>query len=313
MWKKTLILFAVISVASLGAPAGAITNGQSDDGAHPFVGQLFLYVPDEVDPPFDDPGAWFNCSGTLVSPTVVVTAGHCTFAIGEDGGSTTTGGGDGSGGNDVWVNFEEAPDYDDLPFSGDYGREENQQRYEDRIDWLASQSAWRQGTAFTHPDFDEAAFYLADLGVVVLDEPITLPVYGKLPSLHRLNRYQSTPKKDTRFTSVGYGLEKVLPFADFGGDTRRTANQMLVTLKGTMPSLQGTWAIFSGNNGKVHKGGTCFGDSGGPIFEAGTRRIVAVVSFGISPNCTDNTGGYRVDQADDLDWLASRFGLAPKT
>jgi hypothetical protein len=311
MWKQMLIVFAMVSVASLAVPAGAITNGEPDGGAHPFVGQLFLYVPDDVDPRFDDPGSWFNCSGTLVSPTIVLTAGHCTFAIGDDGDSTTAGDGDGSGGNDVWVNLHEAPNYESLPLSADYGREENQQRYEDRVDWLATQSAWRRGTAFTHPDFDEAAFYLADLGVVVLDQPVALPTYGKLPPLHRLNRYQSMPKKDTRFTSVGYGLEKVLPFADFGGDTRRTANQMLVTLKGTMPSLQGTWAIFSGNRGKVHKGGTCFGDSGGPIFEAGTRRIVAVVSFGISPNCTDNTGGYRVDQSDDLDWLASRFGLAP--
>ena len=38
----------------------------------------------------DQPGGWFSCSGTLLSATVVVTAGHCTFAIGENSVSTTT-------------------------------------------------------------------------------------------------------------------------------------------------------------------------------------------------------------------------------
>jgi hypothetical protein len=61
---------------------------------------------------------------------------------------------------------------------------------------------------------------------------------------------------------------------------------------------------FSNNNGAVHKGGTCSGDSGGPIFVSNTTTIVAVNSFGISGSCMGVDGGYRVDQADDLDWLA---------
>ena len=45
------LLAGVILTVALAAPVGAITNGQPDDGEHPYVGQLFFYVPDEVGQP----------------------------------------------------------------------------------------------------------------------------------------------------------------------------------------------------------------------------------------------------------------------
>ncbi len=63
--------------------------------------------------------------------------------------------------------------------------------------------------------------------------------------------------------------------------------------------------MFSNNNGKPHRGGTCSGDSGGPIFLNDTNVQVAVNSYGVPPNCTGGDGAYRVDQQDDLDWLDS--------
>lgn len=60
----------VTAVPLLAAPASAVTDGSPDDGRHPAVGGLV------ADVAYSD-GTWLYCSGTLVSPTVFVTAAHC--------------------------------------------------------------------------------------------------------------------------------------------------------------------------------------------------------------------------------------------
>ena len=119
------LLIAVVGFMAIATPAQAIKGGFPDEGAHPYVGQLLFYDPSEIDPRFDDPGAWFNCSGTLVSSTIVVTAGHCTFGTGTNGDPTPTG----SGGNDVWISFAEEPDYSILPPSANFVPDDNEGRY----------------------------------------------------------------------------------------------------------------------------------------------------------------------------------------
>jgi secreted trypsin-like serine protease len=65
----------------------------------------------------------------------------------------------------------------------------------------------------------------------------------------------------------------------------------------------------SANNGQVNNGGICNGDSGGPIFLAGTRTIIAVTSWGIDPNCAGPGFGYRTDIAESLDFISPFFCL----
>ncbi len=73
--RRVLALFLLLVTALFGVgPAAAITNGTADGTRHPNVGGL-------VSPTQYSDGTWLYCSGTLISPTVFLTAAHC----GQDG------------------------------------------------------------------------------------------------------------------------------------------------------------------------------------------------------------------------------------
>jgi hypothetical protein len=58
---------------------------------------------------------------------------------------------------------------------------------------------------------------------------------------------------------------------------------------------------------KLHsnKGGTCFGDSGGPNLLGGTNIVLAVNSFVANAIFSGNTYSYRVDTAQALTWITT--------
>jgi Trypsin len=294
------VLAAVVALLAVAAPAEAIKNGVPDASAHPYVGQLLFFDPTAADPRFTDPGGWFNCTGTLVSPTIVITAGHCTFPEGTNGEPTPGN----TGGNDVWVSFAEVPDYSILPPSATFAPDNNEGRYDAWSTALNASTEWIRGTAFPHPEYDDNQLYTHDLGVVRLSEPVSLPEYGELPTLGLLDQLYAANKQQL-YTAVGYGLEGAGPKTSFGGDTRRRADLRLVNLNGVGGIGKGGSAKFSNN---ANTGGTCFGDSGGPIFVAGTNVITAVNSYATSSTCSGTTGAYRIDQTDDLAFIAT-FGV----
>src|SRR4029453_6397384 len=84
MKKFTLIvrcvlasLFVALALAllfSMVRPANAVTNGTADAGRHPYVGVAVFDVLDED----GNQVPAHRCSASLLSPTVVLTAGHCT-------------------------------------------------------------------------------------------------------------------------------------------------------------------------------------------------------------------------------------------
>ena len=266
--KKRLGLLIVSAIVLLvtAIPALAVTNGAPDDGDHPYVG---LMVADDA-----DGGPLWRCSGTLISPTLYLTAGHCT----EAPAARAT----------IW--FEEdveggIPD-NGYPFGGPTS-----------VD----------GTTFTHPLYNPGAFFLYDLGVVVLDEPVAMDEYGALPELGVLDSIKGKDKKGA-LLAVGYGLQEVNPTRLSAERIRLQAPLDILNTQGVFGVPKGTSVAVSGSGvggDASGSGGTCFGDSGGPQFLAGTNVVAAVTSFGLNGNCAGTGGGYRVDQADDLDWLAT--------
>jgi hypothetical protein len=302
--KRFLIAVTAAAAAlAMAVPAQAITNGVPDNEEHPMVGQLLFYVPTAVDSRFDDPGGWFNCTGTLINATTVLTAGHCTEGIGDEGKPTDPLNGRG----DVWFSNDAEPDYSILPKSLDYVPGGNAARYTDWAAALDDSDSWHQASdSFTHPDFLDAAFLYHDVGIVKLSEPIVLGLgqYGKLPTLKYLDQYTKSKKSTGSFETVGYGLEASGPKTASGGDTRRKAEgRKLVSLNGAH-GLRDIAATFT--HSKAQGGGSCFGDSGGPTFDTTADQdgftIVTVTSFGMSSTCTAG-GYYRIDQQDDLDFI----------
>ncbi len=70
MVRKLCAVILLAALLSVATPARAITYGELDGTQHPYVGGL-------VSPTQYSDGTWLYCSGTLISPTVFLTAAHC--------------------------------------------------------------------------------------------------------------------------------------------------------------------------------------------------------------------------------------------
>lgn len=262
-------LLAVVLVLSLAfsfvGTAQAVTDGEPDGGGHPYVGLMVAQT--AAGTPL------WRCSGTLLSPTLFLTAGHCTEAPAAH--------------VEIWfdADVESGIPGNGYPNSGDVG-----------------------GTPYTHPSYNPNAFFLFDLGVVVLDEPVVKSAYGALPELNQLDDLKTQRgKQDVTFTAVGYGLQMSFPdaasFLEHNVRVRMVANPKLNQING---GIVGDFSLLLSNN--ANTGGTCFGDSGGPNFIGTSNVLAGVTSFGLNGNCAGTGGVYRVDRADDLEWLYDTFG-----
>ena len=73
--RRTIVAVAAVAVLLVfGTTASAVTNGEPDGGGHPNVGALLA-------PQAYSDGTWTTCSGTLISPTVFLTAAHCDWGL----------------------------------------------------------------------------------------------------------------------------------------------------------------------------------------------------------------------------------------
>ena len=214
----------------------------------------------------------WRCSGTLLSARLFLTAGHCTEAPAAH--------------VEIWFasDVESGIPANGYPNKGDVG-----------------------GTPYTHPQYNPNAFYLYDLGVVVLDKSMKVGAYGALPKqdvLDKLATQRGT--QNVTFTAVGYGLQQSFPDAaswkEHNVRVRMVAYPHLLQIN---TGFTGDFSVLLSNN--ANTGGTCFGDSGGPNFIGNSNVVGGVTSYGINGNCAGTGGVYRVDRADDLNWLYGTF------
>jgi hypothetical protein len=236
-------------------PAAAITGGQRDN-VHTNVGVVR----------FTTESGRFRCSGTLISSTVVLTAGHCT---GDTGQSPAT---------NVYVSFNTDLPLD--PLAPGITPEERAARVANYITGTAHPDPGWTGKLSISKQHDQS--------VVVLSAPATSKWPGITPApllpVGTLDGNQGALKDET-FTLVGYGVDIGAKKAQIVVPERRFTTSFLKNVQDQVVTFQ----ISDSKAG----GGSCFGDSGGPTFLG--RYVVGDASYVNSLMC-NATGGYqRVD------------------
>lgn len=74
--RTALALSAILVVLTAQSALGITFGEVDDDETYPNVGALFAVLPDDGDQATDE-GPFLVCSGTLIDPTVYLTAAHC--------------------------------------------------------------------------------------------------------------------------------------------------------------------------------------------------------------------------------------------
>ena len=227
----------------------AINFGQEDlDNLYPNVGAFIVHDPDWAHLP--NGGYYPICSGTLIHPRIFLTASHCTYGMDE-----ALAAGDYTG---VYVTFD-------------------QDTQDPGVNLLEVTEM------ITHPDY---ANFIGindayDVAALVLAEPVTgiqpasMPQAGYLDQLRKDGKLRRNPPA-TKLPVAGYGMSLSWPPPSLEYTEAR------FFAESSYQTLRKAWLVIS-QNPATGNGGTCFGDSGGPIFyedEELGRVLVGVTSWG---------------------------------
>jgi secreted trypsin-like serine protease len=240
-----------------------ITSGQPDQGAHPYVG---LLVFDDANGP-----AW-RCTGALLSPTVVLTAGHCT---------------DGAIAARIWMDevVQGNPQY---PLGGTSSYEGTPNTY--------------PGYCLVCRNFSILRWLEGDVGIVVLSEPVPISVvasYVQLPSVGLASTLAN--KSDIRHAGYGDQVRLVGGGPPVTAGVLRRLTTVASLISGKFDNSENLLRLSS--NAAQGKGGTCFGDSGGPNLVGSSHVTIAVTSYGTNGNCTGSDYATRIDVTNVLNWI----------
>jgi hypothetical protein len=158
-----------------------------------------------------------------------------------------------------------------------------------------------------------------DIGLFILDQPVTniyptITEYASLAHAGTLAEYTATHPGNTATVRLsGYGITVANGYNNGNGHldkivsyrSRLQATAFIVNLNN---QLTGGYNVQISANPGGGRGGTCFGDSGGPVLLPGTDVITAVNSFVANSLCAGTGFGYRTDQQDVINWILANAG-----
>ncbi len=262
-----VVYWLFVSAFLYGASAAlAVTNGANDNTRHPEVGTI---VAEYRTPGVKDQA----CTGTLVSPTVFLTAGHCVALLQARGVTQ------------VWVTFDPV---------------------------FSASVTLLSGTMYLDPAFPgHGEADPEDLGIIVLDSPVIGITPASLPSLGLLDRMSGDHGlNDTLFTIVGYGATDTQfgsgpPDATQGKGTRRFATEGFLALNSYLLKLD--------QKANFGFGGSSTGDSGAPNFlgtGSTESSIVVAITFSGDRWGLEQNVAYRLDTPEARTFL-STFVMLP--
>jgi secreted trypsin-like serine protease len=215
----SMILALILAVLFKAGPAKAITNGQPDGEAHPYVGRFITDVDHDGQPDF-----YPFCSGTLLSSTVFLTAGHCLRIALENGWT------------DYWVSFDSVFQPGESPVI-------------------------KVETAVMHPEYNPLTNN-NDVSLMILQTPVTGRGYGQIPAVNLLKQMKEAGTLSNQvFTNVGYGATTEstgVPVPNFDGVRRWSTSPFIALLPNNLVLLENNHATEQGGICLGDSGGPSF-------------------------------------------------------
>lgn len=259
-----LALFTGLLTLMLAAPALAITNGVADGNTHPNAGAFV--AADWLRPGQKD----VLCSGTLISPTVFLTAAHCTSYLESLGISQ------------VWVTFDEK---------------------------FSSSSKLYSGHMHTHPLYGHDEHDPHDIAVIVLDQAVKGITPARLPPAGLFDQLKAAGTLSSQlFTNAGYGgqerqLQPGGPYVAYN-DSRENSVSSFDALNDYYMRLSQNAATGDAGTCYGDSGGPQFFGAGG----SEQNMVVSTTITGDS-QCVSTNVTYRLDTASARAFLAQFVAL----